>query len=76
MPRDRLAIWTVYDHPPDYPEHFVARKFNVSAAGAVPCGTLVISTNLEDLQDELVAHGLSRLERSPQDDPKVLESWT
>ncbi len=25
-----LSLWTVYDHPSDYPCHFVARRFDIA----------------------------------------------
>jgi hypothetical protein len=25
-----LAMWTIYDHPKDFPEHFVARKWLIT----------------------------------------------
>ena len=34
-----LAMWTVYDHPKDYPDHFIARKWLVGSKRAEPEAT-------------------------------------
>jgi len=71
-----LAIWTVYDNPNDYPGKFVARRFDVDASGPRPSESLIIAQSLEVLRDTLQFElGLVKLMRSPEDDPKIVETW-
>jgi hypothetical protein len=65
-----LPVWVIYDHPRDFPGAFVARLFIVDKATAK---TLKAPT-LEGLRALLPA-GLTRLERNPQDDPVIVETW-
>lgn len=70
-----VTIWTIYDHPADYPDHFVARKTISNASGVHPCCVLIISTEVADLRAEMAVLGLSKLDRHPDDDPKIMETW-
>jgi len=72
--RDRLPIWTVYDHPRDYPTHFVARKF-LSLPKPEPTGEVIADTDLNRLRGVLTQWGLTCLQRMPGDDPVILETW-
>lgn len=66
-----LPIWTLYDHPRDYPTEYVARLF----IGEKPTDQVLTSKSLDLLRSEMVARGLSCLTRSPGDDPKIIETW-
>jgi hypothetical protein len=72
--RARLPMWTVYDHPRDFPDGFVARKFftlpQVEATSQV-----MTSASLEDLRTTLFGWGLSCLARNDGDDPCIVETW-
>jgi hypothetical protein len=70
-----LSMWTIYDHPKDFPNTFVARRFETSAAGSRPTADIMISPTLDDLRDQLSARGLTAIHRSPEDDPKIVETW-
>lgn len=69
-----LAIWTVYDHPTDFPDWYVARKHVVAAGGTVPTDQVVKARTLDEVR-ELLPPGLVCLTRSRCDDPKIVESW-
>jgi len=73
--RDRLEMWTVYDHPLDHPEHFVARRWVIEAEGPRATGTLYKSAELERIRAAMRAFGLVKLDRDPADDPKIVEVW-
>ncbi len=75
MTDNSLAIWTVYDHPRDFPGDFVARRFVVDAGGARPTDDILTAKSIDVLRDLLEARGLVKLDRSPGDDPKIVESW-
>lgn len=67
-----LSIWTIYDHPIDYPDHFVARCF----IGEQPTSSTIVADNIETVRHILcVEMGLVCLTRSPEDDPKIVETW-
>ena len=70
--KDReLDIWTVYDHPSDFPTMFVARRFVLDK----PTGQIFASKTLEGLRELLAGCGLYRIPRSPEDDPVIVECW-
>ncbi len=74
-PPDTLSIWTVYDHPRDYPGSWVARRFEVSRdGGVVMTSDMFLADSLEEVQ-ALLPPGLIRFARSPFDDPKIAETW-
>lgn len=70
-----LAIWTVYDHPKDFPQEFVARRFSVDRHGSRPTDDVLTSTSLDLLRTELAGRGLTVINRMPGDDPKIVEVW-
>ena len=70
MVDELLEIWTVYDSPIDLPGSFVACKFLLDQ----PTNDLLQDKTLEGLRAKLPP-GLMRLDRSPQDDPRIVETW-
>lgn len=66
-----LLIWTVYDHPRDWPDWYVARLFVNDRMR----GNMLLNRDLQQLRDELAMRGLTPLNRSPTDDPVILETW-
>ena len=70
-----MSMWVVYDHPLDYPTEFVARRHEVTKEGSRPTNEAMSSHSLDLLRDELVGRGLTCLTRSPEDDPKIVETW-
>ncbi len=71
-----LSLWTIYDHPIDYPEHFVARQFLVTGDGTVLTDSVITSSQLQTLRDTFEWDmGLACLPRNPEDDPKIVEVW-
>ena len=66
-----LEIWTVYNHPKDYPDNFVARKF----IGETATNEVIIEDELETLRDRLTAMGLVKLMRMQGDDLVIVETW-
>ena len=73
-----LEIWTIYDHPSDFPDSFVARKFVLDQ----PTGEIMIAATLPDLRK--IIQNLSdnpaiqinslttRIQKWPDDDPKIV----
>lgn len=75
--RDAISHWTVYDHPRDLPDVFVARRFEVVRGNVEPIATtdVITSPSLEDLRACLSHAGLVALARMEGDDPKIIEVW-
>lgn len=68
-------IWTVYDHPKDDPQVFVARKWAIGLGRICPTFIVMRSTDLEPLRTALRDRGLHRIDRAAGDDPVIVESW-
>ncbi|MFA5922334.1 MAG: hypothetical protein WC856_13745 [Methylococcaceae bacterium] len=69
-----LEIWTIYDHPRDFPDSFVARKFvqDKPTDEFLVAGTLTeVRKILQNLSDQSL-HWIPRL---PDDDSCIVESW-
>jgi hypothetical protein len=79
--RGVLNIWTVYDHPLDFPHGYVARRFEVGNNTELgpqisPRPTRdVIQGELQIIRESFRHCGLTRMPRDEQDDPKIVECW-
>lgn len=77
--RERLPMWTIYDHPSDYPEGYVARMF-LSLPGedrreaTGPTGYAVFGSTLEEVR-EAMPYGTFAFARYPGDEPHIVEVW-
>jgi hypothetical protein len=72
--RGALSMWTVYEKPKDYPDGYVARRFEV--AGVITAtATSIKSRELEPIREKLARAGLVRLDRNPEDEPQIVETW-
>ena len=67
---EKVTLWTIYRHPKDYPDKYVARKFILDK----PTSEILIGDTLEELR-ALLPFGLTRLERDLGDDPLIVETW-
>jgi hypothetical protein len=74
LKRGMLSIWTVYDHPKDFPHSFVARRFEINADGPRPTGDIV-QGELSIIRKSFSDCGLICFTRNRGDDPAVVESW-
>jgi hypothetical protein len=66
----KVPIITIYKYPLDYPQKYVARLFDITN----PTNVFMLGDNYE----ELVSHKPPMMvifERSPADDPKIIEAW-
>lgn len=67
---DDSTIWVVYESPPDFPDQYVARRFQLNKLTS----EFVVGNTLVEVRSKL-PKGLFKLERSDRDDPMVRESW-
>jgi len=73
--RPALSMWTIYDHPSDLPEYFVARQWLTAPDAPVATSLVIKSITLERLREILSAQGLVCMPRAPNDDPGIVETW-
>jgi hypothetical protein len=76
--RDRgvLAMWTVFDHPRDYPDGYIARCFETGGGEPDPVPTnFTVMGELPLIRATLEQCGLVCMARSPQDDKNIIETW-
>ncbi len=70
QPDGPLEMFVIYDHPEDFPGHFVVRRWLLDK----PTGDFALALTLEEARAE-VPPGLCRLLRAPGDDRVIVETW-
>jgi len=76
MSIDKLAIWTVYENPSDYPDMYVARLWEIGGRSAIAAtGQLMVEKRLFKLRQRLRKLGLFCMPRQDDDDPVIVETW-
>lgn len=73
LPDDSFSMWTVYDHPADFPNNFVAREWIIvrGPAGIVITDNVIIGS-LERVRERLQAKGLTRISSGH---PTITKTW-
>lgn len=71
--RDDLPMWTVTQHPLDYPDGFVARMCRALPQPQVT-QFAVYGDTLEEVRAGLPP-GLFRMPRYDEDEPQIVEVW-
>ncbi len=66
-----MPIITVFKNPTDYPDKYVARVFDITR----PTNLAAVADTYEELLEAIPTRQMVRLERSPKDDPVVVETW-
>jgi hypothetical protein len=75
MTETDLPMWVVYDHPSDFPDQYIARQHIVGIEGNKVTDRTMGSDQLEKVRAALRNLGLVRIDRSPEDDPAIMEVW-
>lgn len=70
QPDGPLEMFVVYDHPKDYPGHFVVRRWFADR----PTEDFAIADTIEKVRAE-VPMGLHRMPRQEKDDAVIVEVW-
>jgi hypothetical protein len=65
-----LSLYTIYDEP----FGFVVRRWEITKQGAIPDTEARFAMTLEEAR-ALIPPGMYCLERVPEDDPKIVETW-
>lgn len=69
-----LSIWTVYERPSDYPNSYVARRYDIGPNSVEPTGDLIVAPTIDLIRSQL-PEGVVRLDPHPIDDANIVESW-
>jgi hypothetical protein len=70
-----MTQYVIYDHPRDYPDHFVLRRWYIYATGDARMGLeAVLSDSADDLR-ELIPPDLVLIGPAPNDDHSIAEVW-
>lgn len=73
---DELVIWTVYERPSDFPEWpYVVRASLTTSTGIHVTDEAYGFTTLADVRACMSAHGFYCIDRSPEDEPHIVEVW-
>lgn len=70
-----LVMWTVYDHPTDFPNDYVARKWELDHTGVRATDEVILHRRLAAVRMQMRVRGLTCLPRLPMDEPKIVEVW-
>lgn len=72
-----MEQWVIYDHPLDFPEHFVVRCWIVGPGSIAHTGEAWLRDSLEGAREVIAGNfpdGVC-LARQPDDDPAIAEVW-
>jgi hypothetical protein len=72
---DCSMIWTVYRYPNDYPGHWVMRGHEIlPGIGVRPHSVCFVAKTLDEIRTK-VPPGTWRVDREPNDNPVIYETW-
>ena len=74
MPDQILSMYVIYDHPRDFPDNIVVRRFDIGPGWSRPAEVWALVETLEQAREK-VPPGLTLLPRDPADDYGIIESW-
>jgi hypothetical protein len=69
-----LDVWTVYKHPVDYPDKYVARRFVVNPGSARATREMFVEDTLDQIRALIPAEYIC-LPRDSRDEPHIVETW-
>ena len=70
-----LSMWTIYGKTADFPQHFVARKWNVGVKSQTPTAHIILELDVEILRQHMLSKGLTLIPRFETDHPSIIEVW-
>lgn len=71
----RTLVYVIYDHPRDFPDHYVLRPMRTNAGRVEGYNFCCVADSIEELRGPLIAVGAVNVGRDPLDDPVILEIW-
>jgi hypothetical protein len=72
-----ISVWTVYKQPDDFPNHFVARRFEVQNGELHHTDQVIVAGTITAIRRHLEQYRLSGvvMPRTNNDEPTVVETW-
>lgn len=71
-----LTQYVIYDHPSDFPEDYVIRRFHVYRGRIEQdLNVWALAAHIEQAR-ATIPPGLACIPRHPADDPSIAETWT
>jgi hypothetical protein len=67
-------MYVIYDHPRDYPDCFVVRKWEIAGEVGKPTNIFNTAPSLEEAR-KLVPPFFHQIDRHEADDPAIVEVW-
>ena len=71
-----LCMHVIYDHPSDFPHHYVVRRHHVAGGRVVADRFAMPFDTLSGARSWCRALGLVSIGRLAEDDPAIAEVWT
>ena len=68
-------MWTVYKNPLDYPDKYVARRFEIHRGYVEATAEVIIEDTYLAIRQAMNDKLLVKLARSPGDEPQIMETW-
>lgn len=75
---DTLKIYTLYDHPADFPNAYVVRCWLTVKGNPVPmamAGPFMVTADLNKIATKMQEMGLTPIARNAEDDPKIMRTY-
>jgi hypothetical protein len=69
-----MILWTIYKHPRDFPDKFVARPYFSGPGWTTALSYKKLANTLKEIR-AMLPPGLHRMERQREDDPVIVETW-
>ena len=69
-----MELFVIYDHPKDYPGHFVVRRWFGTRWATIPTTDFAIADTLEAVRAE-VPEGMCRIPHQESEDAVIVETW-
>jgi len=73
-PHFTMSQWVIYDHPRDYPDKFVMRRWGIRTGLVMATDDVKLADTLAEIRQQLPM-GLYPLKRFEDDDPCIVEVW-
>lgn len=72
-----ISVWTVYKRPDDYPNHYIARRFEIRSGELHHTDQVIVADTITAVRRHLEQYHLSGtvMPRGENDAPNVVETW-
>ena len=68
-------MWSIFDKPLDYPQGYIARKFEITKEGVKPTKDTIKDKSLEEIREGFIELCYFCIPREAADVPSLVESW-